>query len=846
MKDTTHSRMRWLWLGLVLLALIAGVTLASQEQFGSRAAFGRLQILAAGKLDAHWNAATGIPDFIAGNSADAFIPYTPSAAERGNPAAIARGFLDENRALFKLASVAENLAVLRVEADPQLGFAHVRLAQMYRDLPVYGKQLVVHLDAQERVVAVNGQFAPDIFVATTPTLTARDAEQIALADLLDVQLDPAERARVTTEILADKTQLVIYVDAASKATLTWHVTILTETPLGQWKFFVNARRPVIAHRLDTLNNAKLRRTYSAEGKTSVPGKLLIEEGERAKSDAVAQAAHDGAGKVYDYFFNTFKRDGVDGRGSPMVSVVHFGSDPEDAENAAWIGEKQLMIYGDGSKAFKALAYGLDVVAHEFTHGITDFTANLNYEGQSGALNESYSDVFAAMIDRANWTMGETVIKSPPYPLRVLRDLEDPTLGGNYDPRDPIGSLGQPAHMRDFAKLSNSRKNDNGGVHVNSGIPNRAAFLAAKALGREKTEQIYYRTLTQYLTPESDFADAARATIRAAQELYGTNEANAVRAAFEQVGISTSGTTTPPPPEKKPQPKGDTPPQTQVPAGCTNLIANGGFESSGGWVEFSKAHAAIIDTELPHTGNYSAWLGGTDKEPLQYIYQEIRLPANTTSARLSYWRQAHYETSGLLGLFSSEARFGVALVNASGDVIRVLEEIVSSDGDDAWHQVQLDLALFAGKTVRLTYSSENPKDNVSSFFIDDVELVACTTGSNAPAVPQATGTQVYVQGTIKNADTGRGIEGAQFFVIKPGLSATAAAADDKVMTSEVITYGTTDANGYFQTGEAIPRGQTYSVIIIARGFRSTVADDGMKIPANATNPFTQNATLRPSR
>jgi bacillolysin len=834
---------------IIFVALIASGTIARSVEFGPRAAFLSLQARARGGLDVHWDTRTGTPDFLAGRDATIVLPYTPSAAERGNPAAIARGFLDENRALFRLTSASEQLSVLRIEPDTQLGYAHVRLAQMHNGVPVFGKQLVVHLDAHENVVAVNGHFVPDLNVATQPTLAPEEAERIALDDLLEEQLTDVERARVVTEILRDKTRLMIYVDESGKATLTWHVTILTDAPLGQWYYFVNARRPVVTHRYDAVNNAKRRRTYTADNRATVPGRLIIEEGERARNDAIAQAAHDNAGKVYDYFFSTFKRDGIDGRGSPMVSTVHYGSDPEDAENAAWIGERQQMIYGDGGKIFKPLPYALDVVAHEFTHGITDATANLIYQGQSGALNESYSDIFGALIDRANWTVGEEVVKSPPYPTRILRSLEDPTLGGKYNPRDPLSSVGQPGHMRDYARLPLSRRADNGGVHINSGIPNRAAFLVAQALGREKMEQIYYRTLTQYLTPDADFGDAARATIRAAQELYRTSEANAVRDAFAQVGIDAGGTTQMP---SVPTPSRGTsappPPSPQLPAGCTNLIVNGTFESAeAGWTEVSKAHAAIIDTELPHTGARSAWLGGTDEEPLQYIYQQVRIPANATRITLAYWRLLHYETKGLFGfLFASEARFATNLTNADGDVIKVLEKFVSSQGNDQWQQATFDLSELAGKTIHLVFVSENPKNNISSFFVDDVELIVCTTGEASSAPQTSSDDLVYVKGYIKNADTGRGIEGAQFFVIKPGLSATDAAADDKVTTSEVITYGVSDAEGLFRTKDAIPRGKRYSVIVLARGFRAIIADDGMQIPATASNPFTVNANMRPSR
>jgi Zn-dependent metalloprotease len=850
MRNLRGTCYRWGLIVFALLALGVGVTMARSEEFGTRAAFLGLQARARGGLEAHWNDRAGIPDFIAGRNAATALPYTPSAVERGNPAAIARGFLDENRVLFKLTSVSDQLDLLRVEPDAQLGYTHVRMAQLHNRVPVFGKQLVVHLDAQENIVAVNGQFAPSLNVVTQPTIAPEDAERIALQDLTSEQLTDAERARVVVELLRDKTRLMIYVDEFGKATLTWHIAILTDSPLGQWYYFVNARRPAVTHRFDAVNNGKVRRTYTADNRATIPGRLVIEEGERARNDAIAQAAHDNAGKVYDYFFATFRRDGVDGRGSPMVSTVHYGNDPEDAENAAWIGERQQMIYGDGGRIFKPLAYSLDVVAHEFTHGITDATANLIYQGQSGALNESYSDVFSALIDRANWTVGEEVVKSPPFPTRVLRSLEDPGLSGKYDPRNPLGGVGQPGHMREYARLPISRRADNGGVHINSGIPNRAAFLVAQALSREKMEQIYYRTLTQYLTPDADFSAAARATIRAAQELYGATEANAVRDAFAQVGIDAGSTTQMPTQPTQPQPRGPAappPPPPQLPAGCTNLVVNGTFENAeAGWVEVNTAHSAIIDTELPHTGARSAWLGGTDEEPLQYIHQQVQIPANATRVTLAYWRLIHYETKGLLGLFASEAKFATNLAGSSGDVIKTLEKFVSSQGDDQWRQATFDLSQFAGKTLRLFFMSENPKNNVSSFFVDDVALVVCTTGAAPPAPQSASEDLVYVKGYVKNADTGRGIEGAQFFVIKPGLSASDASADDKVTTSEVITYGVSDANGLFQTKDALPRGRRYSVIVLARGFRAIIADDGMQVPSTASNPFTTNANMRPSR
>ena len=821
---------------------------ARPEQAGPQAAFNRLQARSNSALTVNWEARSETPDFLTGLDPATRLPYQPTAAELSNPVAVARGFLDENRALFQLRSVAEELQFLRNETDKQLGWSHVRLAQVYQGLPVFGYQLVVHLDTQNQVVTVNGHFRPGLDLDTTPRVTAADAEQLALDDLLNVQLEPAERSRVTATILRDKTQLMIHVDQDDQPRLTWYVTIMTGSPLGQWRYFVNARRAQVVHQFDSIADGKRRVTYSADNSTDLPGRQLIDEGERSR-DAIAQAAHDAAGKVYDYYFNTFKRDGVDDQGSPMVSTVHYGSDSEDAENAAWIGEAQQMIYGDGGRIFKPLAYGLDVAGHEITHGVVDNTANLIYENQSGALNEAYADIFGALIDRGNWTIGETVVKSPPFPLKFLRSLADPNANGAYDRSDPLSSVGQPASMSEYAKLPNSRKGDNGGVHINSGIPSLAAYLVARAVGPEKMEQIAYRTLTQYLSPNSDFSDAARATIRAAQDLYGQTEANAARQAFTQVGISAEGSSEVPVPTSTPSSQKKQPVPTQnLPAGCTNLIANGTFEGDGGWTSIvGKGEDNLIETELPHTGSRSAWLGGTDKESIMYIYQDVKIPANATQIQLAYYRLMHAEKSGLSGLFAGDARFSVLAGNAKGDVLGTIEELVSSRGDDTWSQAQFDLSQLAGKTVRLAFHAENPKGNISSFFVDDVVLAACTTGTSGPAVPQTKSQeQVYLQGNVTNSDTGRGIEGAQVFIIKEGLSATQAAADDTVTRNEVIATGLSDASGLYRTDAAIPRGKTYSVIIIARGYRPIVADDGIEVPSGATNPYQVDATLRKSK
>ncbi|MGQ9927258.1 MAG: M4 family metallopeptidase [Chloroflexaceae bacterium] len=812
-------------------------------------AFAALQARTDAPLEATFDPLTGVARFVQPARASDRLPYVPTAAEAGKPEAIARGFLDQNRALFGLRSAVEELRLLRYEPDAQLNFAHLRFDQVYQGLPVFGRQLAVHLDPEQRIVAVNGQFQPQIAIATSPAVTPEAALAVALLDLRGNQLDPDEMARIAIHPLPARSRLVVYVDERGAAALAWQLTILT-TPLSQWTYFVNARRPLVIHAFDTITHGKRRRTFTAQNTTRVPGRLIIDEGERSR-DAVAQAAHDGAGIVYDYYFNTFRRNSIDGQGMPLISTVNFGSDPEDAENAAWVGEYNQMIYGDGGRIFKPLPFGLDVIAHEFTHGVTQYTADLIYEGQSGALNESYSDVFAVMIDRDDWLIGEDIIKSPPYPRPYLRSMQDPSAEGAYDPRKPLESIGQPATMDQYANLPNTRRSDNGGVHVNSGIPNHAHFLLAQAIGREKTEQIAYRTLTQYLTPGANFVDAANASARAAADLYGQGaEVQAVRQAFAQVGITNQAVPGGPEiPDTGGVPSGGPAPERPAPAlppACSDIVVAGGFEQREAWVEVARGDAPIIDTQLPRSGRYSAWLGGQDQETLQYLYQDVRIPANATRVELRYARLIHEETTGLFGASAPDARFGTLFASLQGDPIQVVEELSSRGGDDTWREQSFDVSRLAGRNVRLVFASENPRGNVSSMFVDDVALIACTSGEGPAAPPTSNADLVYIQGQITDASTDRGIEGVQFLVMRPGITASQAAADDTLSPNEVLTSGVTDRQGVYRTQHAIPRGQTYSVIVFGAGYRPIIADQEVSIPATATNPYRVDAKLRRGR
>ncbi len=243
------------------------------------------------------------------------------------------------------------------------------------------------------------------------------------------------------------------------------------------------------------------------------------------------SAHYNAGQAFEYYKNTFNRKSINGNGGNIISIINVTDENDNnMDNAFWNGA--AMFYGNGDVAFTQLAKALDVGGHEMSHGVIGSTANLEYLSQSGALNESYADVFGAMIDRDDWKMGEDVVKLNFFPSGALRDLSDPHNGGS----GPNDNGWQPAHMNEYQNLSQDQ--DNGGVHVNSGIPNKAFFLFATAIGKDKAEQVYYKALTDYLVKSSQFIDMRLAVEKAATDLFGagSTEVAAGHTAFDQVGI----------------------------------------------------------------------------------------------------------------------------------------------------------------------------------------------------------------------------------------------------------------------------------------------------------------------
>jgi Zn-dependent metalloprotease len=274
---------------------------------------------------------------------------------------------------------------------------------------------------------------------------------------------------------------------------------------------------------------------------ALPGRRVRGTTDPPSGDPAVDEAFDGAASTAAFYREVFGRDSIDGRGLDLVSSVHFG---QRYDNAFWNGDQ--MVYGDGGGGV-FVAGGLtrspDVIAHELTHGVTQFSAGLAYRGQSGALNESFSDVFGALVTQrargqdaraASWLIGEGILE--PSLGRALRSMVAP--GTAYAGDD------QPADMDAYVDLpaDDDPRNDDGGVHINSGIPNRAFAEAARTLGGRAWETVgpvWYEVLTGgRLRPTADFAACAALTVTVAGERYGEGSAqqDAVRGGWEAVKV----------------------------------------------------------------------------------------------------------------------------------------------------------------------------------------------------------------------------------------------------------------------------------------------------------------------
>lgn len=296
-----------------------------------------------------------------------------------------------------------------------------------------------------------------------------------------------------------------------------------------------------------LSDAPDRVISDAQNTQDLPGRTVRTEGQDAVRDVTVNEAYDALGATFDLYSQVYGRDSIDGNGLQLRASVHYGT---DYDNAFWNGER--MVFGDGDgEVFGRFTASVSVIGHELAHGVTQYTAALNYANQAGALSESLSDVFGALVEQyqngqtaaqASWLIGTGLFTARVNGV-ALRSMKAP--GTAYD--DPVlGKDPQPDAMSGYVRT----RDDNGGVHINSGIPNRAFYLVATSLGGnawERAGQIWYDALLGRggaLPPSATFRRFAATTVAAAGARYGGSspEVDAVRVGWTGVGVTIDGRT----------------------------------------------------------------------------------------------------------------------------------------------------------------------------------------------------------------------------------------------------------------------------------------------------------------
>lgn len=545
-------------------------------------------------------------------------------SEHGTPLLI-KGSLDYPKKTFDGKSALENEClsymeaiqdILKVDAAMEHSFqlkhsqtgldgqVHARFQQYLQEVPVYGAELVLHLE-NGTVQMLTGRTVPQPKLENlNPTYTENQAIQLVAEDLAGFT-----RVKTLTEhelkLVGGNQQiaeLVIYYKEKDLAQehLAWHIEYAPNL-MSRWTYFVDAHSgeilqqfnqicqlhkhtteahehmppdgPAIATATDLFGFNRTINTYEKDGlffmidasrpmhnenQSNFPDEAVgvvwtidaentspqndnfstvhVTSGNNTWNNPTAVSAHYNAGEAYEYFRTTFGRNSINGQGGNIISLINVRDENnQDMDNAFWNGF--AMFYGNGDQVFTdPLAKALDVASHELSHGVIQNTANLEYFGESGAMNESFADIFAVMVDRDDWQLGEDIVNNSIFSTGALRDVSNPNNGGT--------SLNTPGWQPASVSEQFFGSEDNGGVHINSGITNRAFFLFASEVGKDVAEQVYYEALTNYLVRSSQFIDLRIAIIAAAEALYNTSVANAAASAFTQVGIGSGEGTNP--------------------------------------------------------------------------------------------------------------------------------------------------------------------------------------------------------------------------------------------------------------------------------------------------------------
>jgi len=637
--------------------------------------------------------------------------------------------------------------------------AHTKVRQTVGGVPVWEGEAIVHLKADGSLSTITDGLKENLSVMSTqPVFGEKDAVNYAInQDASSAKLTDKPMVEMyvyrgeTRDHLVYRVELprldgtehtsapVIFIDAHSGEKVFEYNNLQTGTGSSLYSGNVTIDTSVVGstyymedtvRRMGTFNMNNTGNTTTGTGGTQSrytdTNDIWDTTAQRAGVDA-----HYGARWTYDYFKNVHGRNGINGSNGPgtttaaansgislVASRVHFGS---NYNNAFWY--QNMMTYGDGNGTTFSPLTTLDIAGHEMTHGVTQYSANLTYSNESGALNESMSDVFGAMVElyarggtvtADTWKIGEQAY-TPATSGDALRYMDNPHLAGNggYTAND------DPDHYSE--RYTGTA--DSGGVHINSGIPNHAFYLMAAGgthhlsgvtvtgIGTTDAARIWYRSLTVYMTSGTNFSAARTAMLNAATDLFGSTSAqyNTVATGWCAVGVGScpsSGTPTPTP--------------TPTPGGGTELFVNGGFEGSASpWVGSGNGYFYIANGSSPQAGTGYIYFGTANNRSGQ-SYQTVTIPSTATGT-LTFWLNV---TSAETTTTTQYDRLFVEVRNTSGTLLTTLatySNLNKVSSSTAYTQRTLNVAAYKGQTVRIQFRSTTDSSLITTFRVDSASL-----------------------------------------------------------------------------------------------------------------------------
>lgn len=505
-------------------------------------------------------------------------------------------FVQQKREAFNLDNNSD-FELLKTNSD-NLGMNHSKVQQLYKGIPVYGAEMIIHYDRDGKINSMNGEFIPKLNIDVSAVLSSKEAIDIAIsstkAEKFRWEIEAHEKS--IKEIYGDNSkswkpqaELLIAPVAgdfySSEFKLSYKILVAVEYPYpANWVYFIDAKTGEVINKYDQLykanstgtgttlyngtqsintnsqgssyelkDNPRNIVTYSSTSANSLPGTLLTDSDNNWNGSSVQRqgvSAHWGAGVFHNYLSTQLNRNSIDGSGMQIRTTVGCQSGSYMPNNAFWNGSQAVFGTGDGSQ-FDPLVE-LDIIAHEYGHGVTQHTSNLEYQAESGALNEAFSDIIGTAVEfsasnYAGWKLGEKSY-TPNTSGDAMRNMANPN-----DSSDPDTYEG--THWKSLTGA------DNGGVHSNSGVGNYQFYLlsvggsgtndkgtsySVTGITINKAMKIWYRANTNYFTRYTTYAQARTATLNAAKDLYGqsSNEYTQVDNAWKAVGVGSGGGTTP--------------------------------------------------------------------------------------------------------------------------------------------------------------------------------------------------------------------------------------------------------------------------------------------------------------